>query len=113
MEHETRMLVIRLLEEMAEGVRKGTFILNEKEGQTFTNLLQNKLENKPSLQICSIEVACAHIGISQPTFRKYVRMGLISEGIKVAGITERLWDKEEIRKFKKDYDSKKKRRKRV
>ena len=55
-------------------------------------------------------MACDYLGITQPTFRKYVREGLVPHGRKLPGFTEKVWDKSDIEKFKKsDFFKRKKR----
>ena len=99
---ETTRLVIEKLEEMLEGIRSGKIALDEREGQAIIHNLRGRIDRRPPLRICSIALACDYLNISQPTFRKYVREGKISEGMKIAGITEKVWDKGEIERFKKN-----------
>ena len=111
---DTQLLIIHLLEGITDGFRRGSFILSDAEGRRVLDALKNILCPQPKMmRICNISQACDYLGISQPTFRKYVRQGKIPQGRKVSGFTELIWDKGDIEKFKKDYDDNKKRRKRV
>ncbi|MBR1792102.1 MAG: helix-turn-helix domain-containing protein [Bacteroidales bacterium] len=99
---ETRLLLIALFEGMAEGVRNGTFRFSEEQATRLVAAIKGMRDadkNDGRLRICTISTACDYLGISQPTFRKYVKQGLIAPGGKVKGLTELVWDKAEIERF--------------
>ncbi|MBQ7280563.1 MAG: helix-turn-helix domain-containing protein [Bacteroidales bacterium] len=56
-------------------------------------------ERERRLRLCSISQACRYLGISQPTFRKLVKQGELPQGRKIAGIRERIWNKENIEEY--------------
>lgn len=99
---ETTQLVIHLLEGITDGVRNGTFKFTERDGRLLIDTLKDILYPQPKMRICNITQACDYLGISQPTFRKYIRQGIIPHGRKTSGFTELIWDKGDIEKFKKE-----------
>lgn len=101
MDAETRLILIRLAEDFAEGVKTGRLDFTEAQGKRIMNTVQRVLNPQTPLHICNITQACDYLHISQPTFRKYVREGKIAEGKKIAGFTELIWDKKEIERFDK------------
>lgn len=98
----TRLLLIKLAEGFADGVRNGTFAFTEQDGRRIADYVGSVVNPQPKIRICSMAQACEYLHISQPTFRKYVRQGLLPQGIKIAGITELLWDKADIERFEKE-----------
>lgn len=106
--------MIDLADGFAEGVRNGTFKFSEESGRQLLNFMRGALypeydiaDPDSGMKIYTIGRACRCLGISQPTFRKYVREGIIPKGIKIADITERVWNKDEIEAVKKRYFSSK------
>lgn len=104
--------MIDLADGFAEGVRNGTFKFSEESGRQLLNFMRGALypeydiaDPDSGMKIYTIGRACRCLGISQPTFRKYVREGIIPKGIKIADITERVWNKDEIEAVKKRYFS--------
>lgn len=102
MDAETRLILIRLAEDFAEGVKTGRLDFTEAQGKRIMNTVQRVLNPQTPLRICNITQACDYLHISQPTFRKYIREGKIPEGKKIAGFTELVWDKKEIENLDKD-----------
>lgn len=95
---ETRLALIELAEGFAEGVRNGTFRFTEESGRVigeFIKRLKEPEKYKKIDELVNITQACRYLGMSQPTFRKYVRMGKIPSGRKEAG-GQPMWAKEDI-----------------
>lgn len=103
MQPDTRLLLITLFEGMAESLRQGTFRFTEEQAQTLVRILAGlpPQDSRPAHgpRICTIAQACRYLGISQPTFRKRIREGLIPQGTKLAGFNERVWNKEDIETY--------------
>lgn len=107
---ETRLLLIELAEGFAEAVRKNNIRLSESTASALVEWGEHVMhpERKRIDDVMpwkNITEACAYIGISQPTFRKYIRQGCIPQGVKKGGYREPMWDKEDIEKFKHWYDN--------
>ena len=106
MTSDTTLLIIHLLEGVTDGVRNGTFKFSEREGRLLIDTMKGILYPQPKMRICNITQACDYLGLSQPTFRKYIREGKIPHGCKISGFTELIWNKDDIEKFKKERDKK-------
>ena len=100
MSPETRLRLINLFDSMAESVRRGTFSMTEEQAMDILRAAVGISKTKPTIERpCTITEACDYLGISQPTFRKYIREGLIPQGRKIPGYI--VWDKSDIEDFKK------------
>lgn len=109
---ETRLMLIELAEGFAEGVRNGTFKFSEEGGRKLAGFLRGivnpemeGVDPESGMKTYSITRASGVLGISQPTFRKYVREGIIPKGIRIADIPGPRWNKEEIEEVRKKYFS--------
>ena len=100
MEPETRLILIKLAEDFADGIRTGRIDFTEAQGRRVISAVGEALNPQPRMRICNITQACDYLGVSQPTFRKYVREGRIPAGQKMSGFSELLWDKNDIEAFK-------------
>ena len=112
METDSRYILIAMLEGFVDGLKNGTFKFSDEQGRRLVKAAReilNPNRNVPE-RICNISMACDYLDISQPTFRKYVREGMITEGMKASGFMELIWGITEIEAFKKsDYYGKKRR----
>lgn len=109
---ETRLMLIELAEGFAEGVRNGTFRFSEEGGRRLAGIIRGivnpemeGVDPDGGMKTYSITRASRELGISQPTFRKYVREGIIPKGIRIADIPGPRWNKEEIEEVRKKYFS--------
>lgn len=108
---ETRLLLIELFDGVAEGMRKNTLNLREGNARALAQLAdgvlhpeKSKIEDETKWK--NITEACDLLHITQPTFRKYIKQGMLAEGIKRKGYHELVWEKIEIERFKEWYFSK-------
>lgn len=99
MKNNTRVLIKHLLETALGNLDAGNTNISEEEGLNLIESLQEILYPKPKFDAINTTQACKILGISQPTFRKYIHEGIIPEGVKISGFTERVWDKTTIRKI--------------
>ena len=104
MRAEDRLMIIELAEGFAEDMRRGRYRFGEGQGRHLARFLREMLQPESNNgcvaeDMCSIAMACHYLGISQPTFRKYVREGKIAAGRKMMGVTELMWEKKEIEAF--------------
>lgn len=93
MRNTTKLLIKHLLETALDNLDAGNTNISEDEGLNLIESLQEILYPKPKIDVVNITQACQILGISQPTFRKYITEGIIPEGIKISGFTEKVWDK--------------------
>lgn len=99
---ETRLLLIELAEGFAEGMRKNDIRLSEGSALALArwgDRVMHPERHRMELPICNITQACEHLRISQPTFRKYIKMGLIPEGTRDGGYSNDVWLKKDIDAF--------------
>lgn len=99
---ETRLLLIELAEGFAEGMRKNVIRLSEGSALALArwgDKVMHPERHRMELPICNITQACDYLGISQPTFRKYVKMGLIPAGTRDGGYSNDVWLKKDIEAF--------------
>ena len=101
MDAESKYTLIALLEGFVAGLKNNTFDFTDEQGRRLVMAAKEILQPQSGVpeRICNISMACDYLGISQPTFRKYVREGRIPQGRKVAGFTELIWDKTDIETF--------------
>lgn len=106
---ESKYLIISLLEGFVAGLRDNSFNFTDEQGDRLVRATKEILNPQcVSIgRICNITMACEYLGITQPTFRKYVKCGKIPEGKKISGFTELIWDKNDIEKFAKTWRKKK------
>ncbi|MCR5588008.1 MAG: hypothetical protein K6F72_00145 [Bacteroidales bacterium] len=112
---ETRLLLIELAEGFAEGMRRNVIRLSEGSALALArwgDRVMHPERHRMELPICNITQACEYLDISQPTFRKYIKMGLISEGTREGGYSNDVWLKKDIEAFaNSDFFERKKRHK--
>lgn len=112
---ETRLLIIELFEGIAEGVRKNDIRFSEGNAKALARWAEGVLHperHRVELPVCNITQACDYLGISQPTFRKYIKMGRIPEGRREGGYSDDVWLKKDIEAFyNSDFFKKKKKHK--
>lgn len=115
MDAETHILLIHLVEGFLEGLKNGTFRFTEREGRILLDAARELLHpgHRMDARICNMTQACDYLGITPPTFRKYVREGRIPKGVKIAGFTEKIWNKSDIEEFAKSFFSTKRKRERL
>lgn len=103
MKAESKLTLISILEGFAEGLRNNTFDFSDEQGDRLVRAAKEILYPPQGVpeRICNISMACDYLGISQPTFRKYVRDGKIPAGKKYSGFTEKIWNKKDIEKVAK------------
>lgn len=104
---ETRLLLIELLEGMAEGVRKNDIRFSEGNARALAAWADGVLHpeqkrRQEEMPYCSISEACDLLHITQPTFRKYVKSGHLPKGVKISTFREDVWLRKEIKAI---YDS--------
>lgn len=96
MKDHTKLILIHLLEQAITDLQQGKCRLTDKEGLSVIEDLRSIMYPRPQIEAYNITQACNRLGISQPTFRKYVKLGKIPEGVKVEGFKEKVWYKEDI-----------------
>lgn len=103
-EPDTRLALIELAEGFAEGVRNGTFRFTEGTGLHLAEILRGltceRQEAGAAVERMNITLACQYIGISQPTFRKYVRLGRLPVGMRQRGSSSPEWQKKDLEAFR-------------
>jgi len=103
-EPETRLALIELAEGFAEGVRNGTFRFTEGTGLRLAEILRGltceRQETGAAVERMNITLACQYIGISQPTFRKYVRIGRLPVGMRQRGSSSPEWKRKDLDAFR-------------
>lgn len=102
MEPVTRLLLINLYQGLADSLREGTLSLTEEQAHTLLQGFSPLKHKSMQLRICNITQACRYIGVSQPTFRKLVRQGVLPKGEKIAGFRELIWYKDDIEGYCKE-----------
>lgn len=102
---ETRLMLIELAEGFAESMRKGTMSFTEDTARRLAALVSETLNPRPKVEGKAVNItqACQMLGISQPTFRKYIRLGMLPQGVKVQGCASPMWEISQIEAFKKKY----------
>lgn len=101
MEAETRIALIHLGEEIIEGLRRGTINLTEEDGRTLNReirkkLYRHELPNHPRFLNDVLQI----LDVSEPTFNKWVKAGLVPKGLKYPGAGGLIWAKEDIDRFR-------------
>lgn len=99
-----RLLLIETLEGLADGIRKDTIRFSEGSARALAAWADSIIHPEQSKsanesQWKNITEACDLLGISQPTFRKYIRLGKIPQGYKRRGYHEPVWAKTDIERF--------------
>ena len=104
-----RQLLIELAEGFAEGIRKNNIKFSEGNarsiGQWAEEVVHPDAHISKGSEWVNITEACDLIGMTQPTFRKYIRKGLIPNGKKRRGNHSPEWEKSVILEFKQVYFS--------
>jgi len=96
MKAHTKLILIHLLEQAKEDLNEGKCQLSDDEGFSVIESLKEIMYPKPSMEAYNITQSCNKLHISQPTFRKYVRLGKIPECTRVQGFKELVWYKSDI-----------------
>ena len=99
---DTRLLLIELFDGIAEGVRKNDIRFSEGNAKALARWAESVLHperHRIELPICNITQACDYLGISRPTFSKYIKMGLIPKGTRSGGYSNDVWLKKDIENF--------------
>jgi predicted DNA-binding transcriptional regulator AlpA len=102
MDADTRLLLIHLTEGFLEGLRNNTIQFTEEDGRRLVTVAKEILhpEYRVPERVCSIYEACEYLGITRPTFNKYIEDGHIPQGLKHPSYRVKVWDKNDIESFK-------------
>lgn len=102
------LALIHIFEGVAEGLRKGTIHLTEDDGREIIRFAQRVANPSPVDGACTLSQACLILDVSAPTFRKYIRQGLVPAGYKVPNIRGKFWDEKRLRDIRESLPCKRK-----